>query len=82
MLLEQALRLAASRAACTAGSNKCNQNADDGDDHQQLDQRKCRTFTRAGCPATGAGQPGKHLGLPRSKSMTYCTSTRKNRMKK
>ncbi len=73
MLLEQALRLAASRRL-HGGQEQGNQNADDGDDHQQLDKRKCRTFTPCWLPdglcgpAWQADWPAWYL------NMTYDTS--------
>ena len=59
---------AASRADCTAGSKSADEHCDDGDHHQQLDQRKPRRndeFTRNLLEMTGRmnGQtsPGRKL---------------------
>ena len=41
-VLQQEMRRAASRAAWTAGNNSADQDADDRDDHQQLDEREAR----------------------------------------
>ena len=41
-------RRAASRAAWTAGQQQGDQHADDGDDHQQFDQREAAVAARRG----------------------------------
>ena len=55
MLLTHCVRRAASRAELTAGKQQQDQDRNNGDDHQQLDQRKCAACDTAAMDGLMAG---------------------------